>query len=289
MLYLVGAAFCLGWIGVFVRQIQATSAATLVFYRVFLTVIVLLLWTRRLCPPTSRREWLSLAGFGTLQAATYLLYLSAYRHTTVANAAFLHYLAPVFVLLLAPSVLGERVERRILLALAPALMGTALLTGGDWFSGEVVFSSGDLLATCSALTYAGYTVMARATGHRTGALRMTLWVHLMGLPVIILFNLVMHHGGFVAASCDWPYVLLLAFVSTTLAFILFFRGLQMLPASQGTLIMLLTPVISALLAWLLLDEPLPPRQGVGAIFIVLAAFLAQSHRTELQKRKSRIE
>lgn len=280
LLSLVGAAFCLGWIGVFMRRIETTPAATIVFYRAFLTVVMLLLFVRPLRPPTLPRRWITLLGFGALQAATYLFYLTSYRYTSVANAAFLHYLAPVFVLLLAPRLLREQVRRTVLLAVIPALVGTTLLTGmTELLRGR--FSPGDLLAIASALTYAGYTLLGRAIGQRTSALRMALWVHIVALPFVGGFNL-LTSGSFAVALSELPYVLLLALVSTALAFVLFYRGLQVVPASQATLVMLLSPVTNALLAWLVVGEPLTLRQALGAALVVLAAYLAQRRRIKVE-------
>jgi drug/metabolite transporter (DMT)-like permease len=280
-LILYGAAFCLGWIGIFMNRINGTPAPTVVFFRVLLAVGALLIIAQDRTPPQTLREGLTFLGLGCLQAATYLFYLSAFRTTSVANAAFLHYLAPVFVLLLAPVTLGERVDGRLLGALFPALVGTALLTGSYRLTGGVQLKPGDGLATCSAVTYAGYTLLGRATGsqQQVGAPRMALWVHVMALPLIAGFNALTDWGGFAVAAEDWPYIVLLAFISTALAFMLFFKGLQMLPASQSTLIMLLTPVTSALLAWLILDEPLTLFQILGAALIVGAAWLARGSHT----------
>ncbi len=277
VLILFSSAFCLGWIGIFMNQIDGTPAPTVVFFRVLLAVGALLVIARDRTPPRTLREGLTFLGFGCLQAATYLFYLSAFRTTSVANAAFLHYLAPVFVLLLAPVALGERVGGKLLGALLPALLGTALLTGSYRLTGGLRLRPGDGLATCSAVTYAGYTLLGRATGYRQqiGARRMALWVHVMALPLIAVFNVVTGWGGFAVAPPDWPYIALLALISTALAFVLFFKGLQLLPASQSTLVMLLTPVTSALLAWLILEEPLSPLQALGAALIIGAAWWAQ--------------
>ncbi len=260
------------------RRIEVTPAATVVFYRAFLTMVTLLVFVRPLRPPALPRRWATLLAFGALQASTYVFYLSSYRYTSVANAAFLHYLAPVFVLLLAPLLLRERVQQRVLLAVVPALVGTALLTGmRELLRGH--FSPGDLLAIASALTYAGYTLLGRAIGQRTNALRVALWVHVVAVPFVGGFNLLVS-GDFVVALSELPYVLLLAFVSTTLAFVLFFRGLQVVPASQATLVMLLSPVTNALLAWLVVGEPLALRQALGAVLVVLAAYLVQRRRID---------
>jgi len=271
---LLGSALALGWIGVFMRQIKGTPAPTVVFYRVLITALTLLLIAKPRTPPQGRREWFTFLGFASFQAATYSFYLSAFRYTTVANVAFLHYLAPVFVLLLAPLVLKERVRGKLFLSLLMALAGTTLLTG--WLTGGLHFSPGEGLTVCSALTYAGYTLMGRAVGKDSSPRRTALWVHILALPPVVGFNLLSGKGGFVVAPGDWLYVALLALISTTLAFVLLFKGLQLIPASQATLIMLLSPVTNAFLGWWLLGETLAPQQLAGTALIIGAAALAQS-------------
>src|SRR2546422_585301 len=82
-----------------------------------LTILVLL--------PESRRGWswrTVVVGFA--YAATTLLYVQANKHTTAASAIFLQSTSPLFILLLAPLLLGEHATRRDIAQMA--VMGAGL-------------------------------------------------------------------------------------------------------------------------------------------------------------------
>src|SRR6266550_2818918 len=82
-----------------------------------LTILILL--------PEARRGWswrTIVVGFA--YAATTLLYVQANKHTTAASAIFLQSTSPLFILLLAPLLLGEHATRRDIMQMA--IMGAGL-------------------------------------------------------------------------------------------------------------------------------------------------------------------
>jgi drug/metabolite transporter (DMT)-like permease len=272
-LYLVGAAFCLGWIPVFVNLASHTPPTTIVLYWVLIATTALGLVTRpKDLPLRGPHEAGTLLIFGMLLAATYLAFITSYTLTRVANAAFLHYLSPVFVMIFAYLTLKERVSAWMLLSVGLGIGGAALLTGTRL--GQSGARLGDALATGSAVTYAVYTVMGRVSGQWMTARHLSFWAHAFALPFIALYNLVGPGGGFSVARADWPYIVMLALFSTALPFTLTIKGLQHLPASRSSLILLLSPVTASLLGWLLLGQSIGVGQGVGIVLVVAAATLA---------------
>ncbi len=118
-----------------------------------LTILILL--------PEARRGWswrTVVVGFA--YAATTLLYVQANKHTTAASAIFLQSTSPLFILLLAPLLLGEHATRRDIVQMA--FMGAGL---GLFFLGMDRPSAtapnpalGNVLAAICAVTWA-FTVM----------------------------------------------------------------------------------------------------------------------------------
>ncbi len=89
--------------GVFIK-LTALDAYELTFYRSLLAAVTVLL--------LSRRVNLRLNGFvllcSVIYAALLFLFVWATKHTTAANAIFLQYTAPIYILILGPFVIGER-------------------------------------------------------------------------------------------------------------------------------------------------------------------------------------
>src|SRR5204862_4536158 len=88
-----------------------------------LTILILL--------PEARRGWSwrpVVVGFA--YAATTLLYVQANKHTTAASAIFLQSTSPLFILLLAPMLLGEHATRRDIAQIGVMVVGMALFLLG---------------------------------------------------------------------------------------------------------------------------------------------------------------
>jgi len=256
------------------RQIHTTPTATVVVYRLLIGMATLGLLARGLTWPKARREQLLLIASGLLYGVTALLYIGSYRYTSIAKAGFLHYLAPLFVMLLAPLVLREKPQPLVLAAAGLAVPGVLLLLRLDLQHGLSLTSwRGDALAAASAVTYAGYTLLGRRL-RSLQAVQTAFWVHGFALLPALGMALPTGAAAFRVAAGDWPGVIGLGVIASALAFALFYRGLRFIPAAQATLIMLLSPVTNALLGYLLADEGLTPGQVVGAGLILTAAALA---------------
>ena len=124
-----------GWSGVLVRWADLPGKEyVLIFWRsvfalAFYFVIMLLLRDLRLFRPGS--GFLLLVASGLATAVYTICAFKAYNLIDIGTATFIIYLAPVFVALLAPLVLKERLERSTVLCLVIALAGTALLSLGQ--------------------------------------------------------------------------------------------------------------------------------------------------------------
>jgi DME family drug/metabolite transporter len=95
-------------------------------------------------------------------AASYALMVVCFvlsaRRTTAANAIFIQFTAPVYVALLGGPLLGERVTRRDLFAVAACLVGMALTFGGELGGGR---AAGNVLAVFSSFGFAGLPLLLR--------------------------------------------------------------------------------------------------------------------------------
>ncbi len=108
-------------------------------------------------PARKRFDWLLLAAI-LFYAGTLLLFVLATKLTTAANAIFLQYTAPVYVLLLEPFVFKERYRARDFAIVVVCLLGMSLFFRGEMSAGDV---RGNLIALASGLCYAAFTLLLR--------------------------------------------------------------------------------------------------------------------------------
>ena len=177
---------------------------------------------------------------------------------------------PVFAGLLAAALLRERPERAWVRATALCLTGLALLTG----TGDRPEPLGVLLALLSGLAYAAYTVAGRRL--MTGGLGSAqVMASAFGLGALVLLPvLAVQPLAWLAAPRGVALAVYLGLVTTTAAYVLFGRGLAVLPAGPVTTLMLAEPLVAAALGVGLLDERLGAA-GVAGALLVLAGLVLQ--------------
>jgi drug/metabolite transporter, DME family len=136
VLYILAAVLLWSTGGLFIK-LAALDAFQVTFYRSLfaaLTVLAFVLLKGR------ARQALRISAFGlvcTLIYSTLLfLFVWATKHTTAANAIFLQYTAPIYILILAPFVIGERFHIRNLVTVVFCIGGMSLFFVGDLTLGE---------------------------------------------------------------------------------------------------------------------------------------------------------
>jgi drug/metabolite transporter (DMT)-like permease len=153
LLYVFAAALLWSTGGLFIKWTEISGLA-LSFYRSFfagLTVAIL-----------TRREGFGLNGVTLiatfLYAALVILFVLATKQTTAANAIFLQYTAPVYVLIFEPLMYKEKFRSRDLITVLVCLGGMALFFVGQLRAQDV---TGNLMALASGVFFAFYFLMLR--------------------------------------------------------------------------------------------------------------------------------
>lgn len=203
----------------------------------------------------------------------YFLFVAAY-HLPGGVAAFLMSFQPLLVLLLGTVLLKESVQRIQLIACATGAFGVALLVIGPQADLSVV---GILAGLAGAASMATGVVLNKRWGRPEGVgmFNFTGWQLTSGglllLPVAMLNEDLPNHIT-VENILGYTY---LSVIGALLAYFLWFRGIERLPAVSTSFLGLASPLSATLLGFLILDEHLTPLQVVGAGAVVLAIFLAR--------------
>ncbi|GIF13048.1 EamA family transporter [Actinoplanes teichomyceticus] len=228
--------------------------------------LVLLALTRRL--PHGAWWWKS-AVLGALNIGLFfaLLFVSAYR-LPGGMAAVLGAAQPLLVAGLSAVLLGERVSLRTVLAGLIGAVGVALAVLTATAGLDPIGIAAGLAGTAAM---AGGLVLTKRWG-RPGVslLTATGWQLTAGgltlIPVMLLSEGV---PGHLSAENLLGYGYL-ALIGTALAYTLWFRGLDRLPATQLSLLSLLSPVTATVIGWAALGQSLTPVQ-VGGMAIAFGA------------------
>jgi DME family drug/metabolite transporter len=186
---------------------------------------------------------------------------------------------PVFTGLLSWLLLRERPRLSWVVATSVCVVGLVLLVGSQASSG-----SGDvlgyLLALASGLGYAFYTVASKRLmndGHGSDEVMAAAF----GLGGLLLLPVLLTQPmAWIATPSGLAMALWLGLITTTLAYVLFGRGLRHLPAGPVTTLVLAEPVVATLLGVLVLGETIPAL-GWAGIALVLAGLGLQGAASRL--------
>lgn len=184
--------------------------------------------------------------------------------------------APVFAGLIAAAVLRERPGARWLAATGLAVLGVALLARP---AGDAVLDAPALLLPLGAgATYALYATATKVLLERHDSVAVAA-VAFGGGAILLLPVIATSDLAWLARPSGALVALELGIVATTLAYLLFTRGLARLPVSWGATLSLAEPLTAAALATLVLHEVLTPLQVLGALLVALGLVALATART----------
>lgn len=220
-----------------------------------------------------RGSWRSLL-VGFAYASTLTLFVLANKTTTSANAIFLQAAAPVYILLLGPWWLGEKIRRHDVGVIVLMIVGLLLFFVGEEPASQTAPQPalGNLLAAlagiCWALTVIGLRFIGRSEGSGSNDSAVTAVV--AGNLMTFLFCLPMAWPISVGHGIDWLWLAYLGIFQIGLAYGLLSSGVRSVPALEVSVLLLLEPVLNPFWSWWVHDET-PSRFALwGGVLILLA-------------------
>jgi drug/metabolite transporter (DMT)-like permease len=218
---------------------------------------------------------MALGGVGYV--AQSLSFFTALTLASAALVALLLYLYPAIVTVAAAVVLGEPLTPVKVGAVALALAGSAL-TIGRAGGGRPL---GIALGVAAAVIYAVYILVSARIAPRAGAIPAATVVMLSAASA---FGVVVAVRGaaWPAAAAGWFALVALALISTVVAIVAFFAGLERIGPAEASTISTLEPVVTVALAAVVLNEAVTYGQIAGGAMIVTAVvILARAGRPRL--------
>ena len=263
VLAIVGAMFASSLTGLILRFVESSDDWQIIFYRSigFFAVFFVYVTIRRrgaLTDPVSR---LGGAGWSaaSCMAGTFVFFVLAFQHTTVATVAILFSVSPIVVAVLARVWLGEPIRRRTLIAICVVIPGIALTVGVDLIGGSV---TGALLALLAAVGYSGSVVALR---HHAGG-DSDIILCAAGLFTVAISGVMI--GPLSLSGRDASLSLLLGIGPLAAQYILISLGARWVPAAEISLLTFIEILMAPVWVWLFFDEIPSDYTVVGGVLIV---------------------
>jgi drug/metabolite transporter (DMT)-like permease len=225
--------------------------------------------------PESASEHLTAALPGIFLAGDLVAWHISLHMTSVTNSTLLANMAPVFVTLASWLFLRQRITGAFLAGLVLSIAGVMVLNGGASSMGAGGHLRGDAVALGAAAFYAGYFVMlSRARARFTTSVVM-LWSTLSAAICILPMALVFEPAFVPHLLAGWLILLGLGWLVHAGGQGLITFSLAWLPATFSSLTLLIQPVVAAMLARIVLDEPLGLQQIAGGSIVIAGILLAR--------------
>jgi drug/metabolite transporter (DMT)-like permease len=224
---------------------------------------------------------------GLFLAVHFATWISSLEYTSVASSVVFVSTGPLWVALLSPVLLNERLTRAAILGLVIAIVGGAIIGLSDacvWNGGlrcpelgQVLQGRamwGNFLALAGAWTVSGYLIIGRKLRAKMSLIPYIFLVY--GISAIALLAIMFAAGysplGYPLRAYGW--IFLLAAFPQLIGHSTYNWVLRYIPATLVAIITLVEPIGSAIMAYFILQET--PTSGVllGGLLILIGIYLA---------------
>ncbi|MEM9224576.1 MAG: DMT family transporter [Pseudomonadota bacterium] len=254
--------------------LKEVPVLSLVAMRIFLAAVPLwvMVVVLKQSVPRSAAVWSGFLILGIFNnAAPFSLIVWGQTGTTAGLAAILVATTPLFTALIAGAVLpDERLSIRTLSGIFLGIFGVGVMIG----PGAITDADGDLFhqlaVVAAALCYAIAAVFARRFT-RFGVPLLTVAAGQMALASAILVPAALWIDGPVFLHVEgadvWISILGVAFLSTAVAYLIYFAIIRRAGATNAVLVTVLVPVVAVLVGAIVLGESIGAAQLAGMAFI----------------------
>ena len=268
-----------GTIGIFVRWIGLPSSVIALVRGAVGAAFLLLLARFRHAPidrAALRRRWQLLLLSAAMMSFNWITLFEAYRYTTVATATLCYYMAPIFVTLISPVLLRERLTARKLLCVFLALAGMVFVSGvpQSGLPGPSE-AKGILLALCSAALYAGVILINKYLAGVPAYDRTLLQLACAAAVMIPYILLTEDLSAMSVTPLGAVLLLIVAVFHTGWCYALYFGSMTVLSAQTVALFSYIDPIVAILLSALLLREPLGWSGILGAALVLGSTLVSE--------------
>jgi drug/metabolite transporter (DMT)-like permease len=291
---LLGGVLAVSAASIFIRFAQNEGAPSIVIAAYRLTIASLVLAPLALTRHRSelqqlaRREWALALLSGFFLAIHFATWITSLQYTSIASSVVLVSTAPLWVALLSPFVLHERISRSAVIGLALALTGSIAVGLSDsctWQAGRVACPPlqtflarttflGDFLALVGAWMAAGYMLVGRRLRAKMDLVPYVTVVYGMAAVVLIAIMFGRRESPLGYSPSVYLWVILLGLVPQLIGHSTYNWALRYMPASFVSVALLGEPIGSTILAYIIFQEQPSWLKIIGAVSILAGIWLA---------------
>jgi drug/metabolite transporter (DMT)-like permease len=255
-------------IGPIFNKALSVSTSSIVFYRMLfgLPIMVVMAYLNggSLNWPVIRKA--ALPGF--MFAMSFITGFATVKMTSIANATMVTTLQPVLVLFVAPKLFGEKITKKKFTYSVSALLGVLVVVMAA-ASTSGAHLNGDLLAVLNIFIWTTYFIMSKK--------RRDEGIHSWSFLAAVFFCasiVVLPYGAITSNDLgamhvsDWWYIVGMAVGPGVIGHGMMTWAQGHIDVSLASLLGLISPVISSILAWFFFQQSLTPLQLLGGVIVL---------------------
>ena len=210
--------------------------------------------------------------------ASALCWAYSLTQTSVASSTVIRSLTPIFIAAGSWLIFRQKCDRKFLAGMAISIMGGITIGWDDLQLGRE-YLIGDGVALLSAALHGVNLLVAGYLRDRLDTVTILLWRCACGALVILPLVWFTEIAIFPLSATGWLLVIALAIVCQTFGQGLLVYSLKQFSSSFVGVFMLLKPIVSALLAWVIFAEGINLINGAAVILILWGIYLAKSSKS----------
>ncbi len=273
-LTLIFATFAVSWAAIFIKLSGAGPLAN-AYFRMAIASLVLIIpfiHKSRQLAKLNRREKYFLLFSGVMLGFHFITWITSLYHTTISNSVILVATSPIFVLILDYVVHKEKPQKRAFMGILIAIIGVAVISGGDIELGRKQLY-GNLLALAGAVFVAVYFLIGRSLRGKIDNICYITPVYSVAAVVILIAALINGDNLVEFPARTWLYFALLALVPMLMGHSLYNWLLKYVPTYKVSTITLGEPIGATILAVVIFNEVPGWATISGGILILAGIFL----------------
>lgn len=272
---------CLGYLGTRLLNVHL-SVSTMLFWRFFVATLWMLI-----CSTISKKEKLfagcnlpMLAKVFALGAICYaggsLFYFLACEYIGTGLAMVLFFIYPVFVITFACIFEKRFISFHTAVALTAIILGMICIRGSDAIA---LNKAGIFFAIVSALFYGIYVYASKATVKIMSSSKLTILVCVSSALMFFILSTLNHSLAYPETIKSWFYVIAIGVFATALPIQLLLIGLRYIHPNKVSILSVLEPVVTLVIASFVLKETTTLTQAIGIGIILTSVIFIQFDRS----------
>lgn len=193
---------------------------------------------------------------------------------------------PLFMAIFAYYFLKEYLTQKNMVGVVLSVLGIVIMLFPQFYGSTINFL-GVGLAFGAVLSTIGYNYFLNKIPHHYNPILIITWQNLIGLiaftPILFAMNSTSEISTQMGALSDVKnlvFLILLAVFCSSIAFVLYIRGVRTIGTARSNIFTNLIPVITATISFFLFDETITWNKVLGIITVISGIFLVQMKRTK---------